>query len=145
MAVVEFYDTGFEPEIPLTYSVITARHNGKWIYVRHNNRNTWEIPGGHIEEGENSDEAAARELSEETGALEFVIVSVATYSVLESGKKGYGRLYMANVHKLGKVPDVSEIEEIRLQDGMPDNLTYPEIQPLLFEKVLEFLTTKQAN
>jgi 8-oxo-dGTP diphosphatase len=142
MVEVNFYEPSFEPEIHLTYSVITARYDGKWIYVRHNNRNTWEIPGGHIEEGENSDEAAARELAEETGAIEFVIVCVATYSVTEDTKKGYGRLYLAYVHKLGNVPDVSEIAEIRLQEDMPDNLTYPEIQPFLFEKVIEFLTTK---
>lgn len=139
MAKVKFYDPDFIPDTGLTYSVITARYRDKWIFVRHQNRNTWEIPGGHIEKDENSDEAARRELSEETGAFVFEIECVATYSVYENGREGFGRLYYADIHILDQFPDVSEIAEIKFLDGMPDDLTYPEIQPHLFKKVVDFL------
>ena len=53
--------------VKLKYSVIAAQYRGKWIFCRHKARTTWEIPGGHIEPGETSDQAAFRELWEETG------------------------------------------------------------------------------
>ena len=55
-----------------------------------------------------------------------------------NGHTGFGRLYHAEVIRLGEVPDISEIAEIMLFDRMPGNLTYPEIQPALFRHVLGF-------
>jgi 8-oxo-dGTP diphosphatase len=107
--------------------------------VRHQDRTTWEIPGGHIEAGETSFEAAGRELREETGALKFSLVCIATYSVTIDGKTGWGRLYIAEVFEIGPIPDISEIAEIDLMDYLPDNLTHPDIQPHLFNKTIEFL------
>jgi 8-oxo-dGTP diphosphatase len=49
MAIVSFHDILFEPSKGLIYSVIAARYAGKWIFVKHHDRLTWEIPGGHIE------------------------------------------------------------------------------------------------
>jgi 8-oxo-dGTP diphosphatase len=109
------------------------------MFVRHHKRTTWEIAGGHIEENETPDEAAGRELMEETGAVDFKMECVSTYSVLKNGSKGYGRIYFAEVLKLGPIPDVSEIREVKMMDVLPENLTYPDIQPELFEKVLVHL------
>ena len=139
MTTVRFYDPAFVPPGRLTYSVISARFNGKWIFVRHRTRITWEIAGGHIEDHESPGEAAFREAMEETGAREFSLDCVATYSVEKDGTTGYGRLYFAEVTKLGDIPDVSEIAERKLSGHLPENLTYPDIQPLLFRKTIEFL------
>jgi len=137
MTTVRFFNPSYDPDDPLTYSVVTARYRRQWILVRHHKRTTWEIPGGHIEPGETADEAASRELMEETGAVDFEIECVATYSVLKNGETGYGRLYFAEVTSIGPVPDTSEIAEIRLMDSLPENLTHPDIQPLLFKRILE--------
>ena len=139
MTEVNFYDPTFEPDTKLTYSVISARYNEKWIFVRHNKRTTWEIAGGHIEMGETSFEAAGRELMEETGALKFSLVCITTYSVTKDGETGWGRLYLADVTELGPIPDLSEIAEVTFLDRLPDNPTHPDIQPHLFRKTLEFL------
>jgi 8-oxo-dGTP diphosphatase len=139
MAQVKFYDPLFEPASKLTYSVMPARFKNRWIFVRHNDRTTFEIPGGHIEPGETSYEAACRELIEETGALRFTIECIATYSVIKDSLTGWGRLYIAEVSELGSILDISEIAEVILLDHLPENLTHPDIQPALFEKALEFM------
>lgn len=139
MTEVKFYDPFYEPEVKLTYSVISAKFEKNWIFVRHQKRTTWEIAGGHIEEGESSWEAAGRELMEETGALKFDLVCIATYSVKKDGETGWGRLYLADVTEMGPIPDMSEIAEIVLRDTVPENLTHPDIQPHLFKRTIGYI------
>jgi RimJ/RimL family protein N-acetyltransferase len=111
----------------LKYVVIVAKYQNKLIMVRHRDRTTYEIPGGHIEALELPDEAAKRELFEETGAVAYEIEAIGDYSVGES----YGRLYTANITKLGKLPE-SEIAEVtNLNDNM--TWTYDKIQPYLIQ------------
>ncbi len=145
MITVRFHDPFFLPSGGLIYSVIAAQFDGHWIFVRHHDRLTWEIAGGHIERNESPDDAARREFMEETGAMEFSLDCVATYSVEKDGTTGYGRLFFAEVSEFGKLPDNSEIAETALMDNLPGNLTYPDIQPHLFRKVSEFLKAKDRN
>ena len=141
MTRVNFYDPLFVPDSKLTYSVISARYEDNWIFVRHQKRSTLEIAGGHIETGETSFEAAGRELMEETGAMKFNLACIATYSVTMNGETGWGRLYFAEVFEIGPIPDISEIAEIVLMDHLPENLTHPDIQPHLFWKTVEYFTS----
>ena len=55
----------------LKFVVIVSRYQNKWIFCKHKQRDTYEIPGGHREAGETILEAAKRELYEETGAIKF--------------------------------------------------------------------------
>jgi 8-oxo-dGTP diphosphatase len=79
---------------------------------------------------------------EETGAMEFSLYCVATYSVEKNGSTGFGRLYFAEVVRLGIIPDSSEISEAVPAYDIPENLTWPDIQPHLFKKVIDFLEQK---
>lgn len=143
MTEVNFYEPSFKPPTVLTYSVISAKYDGKWVFVRHHLRSTFEIAGGHIEKGETSLEAASRELMEETGALVFSIECIATYSVTKDGSTGWGRLYIAWITEIGLLPDISEIAEVIFSDHFPDHNTHPDIQPFLFRKTLEYLKSKR--
>jgi 8-oxo-dGTP diphosphatase len=143
MTEVNFYDPFLDPGVKLTYSVISARYKDKWLFVRHHKRSTYEIAGGHIEEGESPDEAASRELEEETGATRFNIVCISTYSVNKDGETGWGRLYFAEILEMGPIPDISEIQEVVMLDSIPDHPTHPDIQPHLFRRTLEFLNGDQ--
>ena len=131
---IEFYELGKVDEENLKFAVISAVYQGKWIYVKHKQRKSWEIPGGHRETGESIENTAKRELFEETGAKKFNIIPVCDYSMNVKGKL-YGRLFVSEVSEIGDLP-ISEISEIKLFDGLPENLTYPEIQPLLYKKTL---------
>lgn len=133
MITIGFY-TDSPPEELFKFAVIAARYNGIWIFCRHGSRDTYEIPGGHREEGENIDETARRELYEETGAVEFDLSPITAYGVTIDGETTYGKLFFAEIKTLGELPR-SEIAEIMFEDDLPINLTYPEIQPMLFEKV----------
>ena len=144
MTQVNFYAPHYIPDSRLTYSVISARFDSRWIFVRHQMRSTWEIAGGHIEPGETSLEAAGRELMEETGARKFTLECIATYSVTIDGEIGWGRLYLANVTDIGPIPDISEIAEAMLSYHVPENLTHPDIQPHLFRKTVDYLDLKTS-
>ena len=145
VTTVSFYDAQFMPGRRLTYSVIASLFGDRWIFVRHCDRTTWEIPGGHIEDGESPSDAAGRELMEETGAEQFELHCVATYSVEKEGRIGFGRLFYAKVSLMGQIPDKSEIAEVQLMDHLPEYLTYPDIQPILFARALEYLKEKGTS
>jgi 8-oxo-dGTP diphosphatase len=137
---VNIYDSADDDSL-LKFAVIGARHDGKWLFCRHKERTTWEIPGGHREPGETIRQTAARELSEETGALEFSLEPLCAYSVTganranEAGGEAFGMLFLADVATFtGKLDN--EISETALLDELPSELTYPEIQPVLFEKLV---------
>ena len=115
----------------LTYVVMGARYLGKWIFVRHRERLSWELPAGHIEPGEEPDKAAVRELYEEAGVINSSLKVVSDYSVTLDRKLAFGRLYYAEVKEMELLPD-HEIEEIIFSSELPSHLTYPEVQTLLF-------------
>lgn len=75
---------------------------------------------------------------EETGAEDFKIIPVFDYSVEIEDKVSYGRVFYSEIYKFGVLPNL-EIGEIKVFKNLPIELTYPQIQPLLFEKVLKIL------
>ncbi|MEX0987014.1 MAG: NUDIX domain-containing protein [Bacteroidales bacterium] len=109
----------------LTYVVIGAREMEHWIFVRHQERDSWELPAGHIEEHESADEAAKRELYEETGTVRSDLRALYDYSIEIGGQTFIGRIFFADVTQRGPLP-VSEIAEIMISKTSPQPATYPE-------------------
>ena len=50
MLEVKFYDT--VDDSLLKFAVIISLSNGKWVFCKHKERDTYEAPGGHREIGE---------------------------------------------------------------------------------------------
>lgn len=136
MTKVQFYDRADDRK--LKFAVIVTKTNGHWVFCKHKDRNTLEVPGGHREPGEDILATAKRELYEETGAVDFSIEPVCVYSVTASGnfdgQETFGMLFYADVKAFEKELH-SEIERIVIQDDLPKAWTYPEIQPLLMQEV----------
>ena len=130
----------------LKFAVIIAKHSGKFVFCKHKERETYEIPGGHRESGEEIEYTARRELYEETGAVDFIIEPVCFYSVIgknrvnKEGNETFGMLFFAEIKKFEHELH-NEIERVDLFDNIPENLTYPDIQPILID---EFLRRKNG-
>lgn len=59
-------------------ATIICKRDGRILYVR-KPKSRWALPGGKIEDGETPAQAAARELSEETGLRDLDLVYLSEY------------------------------------------------------------------
>ncbi|MCH4285864.1 MULTISPECIES: NUDIX hydrolase [Bacillota] len=137
MIEVKFYDN--VDDRLLKFAVIISKSNGQWIFCKHKDRNTYEVPGGHREKNELILDTAKRELKEETGAVDFTMKPICVYSVKGKTRvnenvndETFGMLYYADIYSFEEIH--SEIEKIILIDDLVKDWTYPFIQPKLIEE-----------
>lgn len=138
MIEVKFYDE--VNDALLRFAVIISKKGGKWVFCKHRNRETYEIPGGHREKGESILDTAKRELYEETGAVEYNLKPVCVYSVLRKdsiesndGNESFGMLYFADILSFERELHY-DIERILITEQLVKDWTYPFIQPKLIEE-----------
>lgn len=124
----------------LKFAVIIAKTDGKWVFCKHKERDTYEVPGGHREADETILETAKRELYEETGAINFDIKPICVYSVKGKTRinehiddESFGMLFVADIFAFEQNLH-SEIEKILITEHLVENWTYPLIQPKLLEE-----------
>jgi 8-oxo-dGTP diphosphatase len=104
---------------PFVY--VIAFSGDEFVMVRHRKR-AWEMPGGRVEPGETMDLAASREFSEETG----MTLEPIGHIEIEGGKVVVGL-----AHARSSSPTLSdEISEARLFSGLPEELSFPEVEYL---------------
>lgn len=81
--------------------------NGK-VWLRKNERNEWELPGGKLDQGEQPEQTAVREMREELGfATEVVdIIQSYLYTIKSSNDESRGVLVVSYLCKIvGKTGD----------------------------------------
>lgn len=117
------------------FVVVVSEYRGKIMLSRHRERDTWENQGGHIEPGETAEDAARRELFEESGARRFTLAPVCDYYGYNDAAHSNGSVFFARIFEMGDMPD-SEMAETGFFDVLPEELTYPNVIPKLVEEAL---------
>ena len=130
MLEVKIFDLGYCKNEELTRVVCVSKYKDKYVFSYNKKRNGWEIPGGHIEEGETWEEAAKREMYEETGAIKINVEPICVYKI-----STFGLLCYCEILELEELPKESEMVKIMFSDSLPDNLTFPESFKIYFETV----------
>ena len=138
MMEVKLFNLGYCNENEYTRVICVCRYQGKFVFSYNRKRDGFEIPGGHIEEGENWKKACIREIYEETGGIIKEIKPICVYKI-----NSFGMLCFVELEKLEDLPKEFEMEKIILSDSLPDNLTFKESHTLFFNKVLNEIKHKK--
>ena len=140
MLKIETYPLGYCKESEYTRVVCVSEYKGKFVFSYNKKRKGWEIPGGHIEDGETWEEAAKREMYEETGATKIEIESVCVYKI-----NSYALLCFCKIIEMEEISKEYEMEKVMLCDNLPQNLTFPEAYTLYFDIVKRYIDNKDRE
>lgn len=102
---LSFKENAFEVEPK--HILIICRHKDEWLLTHHKQRGL-EFPGGKVEEGETLEEAARREVMEETGGILENIVSIGEYQVSNEKGSFVKRIYYGEAETILKKEDYLE-------------------------------------
>ena len=131
MLEVKLYDLGYCDEKEYTRVVCVSKYKDKYVFSYNKKREGWEIPGGHIEEGETWQEAAKREMYEETGATKINVTPISVYKI-----STYALLCYCEIEEIEELPNY-EMEKILFSETLPENLSFPDSHKLFFDTVLK--------
>lgn len=100
---------------------VICNYQNKWLLTKHKDRGM-EFPGGKVEEGEVAEQAAIREVKEETGGVISKLDYVGQYYVSGKGGNVIKNVYYAIVDKLIDQPTYFETHGPVLLEKVPDNV-----------------------
>ena len=105
-----------DAHIPLTFAVVAAKHQDRYLLLYTNERENWEFPGGGIEPGESPHDCAARELFEETGQTCGTLMFKGLFKLCfqPSGRMEYAALYTTTLSEIAAFMPNDEAERILL-------------------------------
>ena len=130
MFEIELYDLGTCKEEELTRVICVSKYKDKYVFSYNKKRKGWEIPGGHIEENETWEEAARREMYEETGATKINVEPICLYKI-----SSFGMLCYCEILEIEELPKEYEMEKIMFSNKLPKDLTFKESSKIFFETV----------
>ncbi len=111
---------------------VICRFKDQWLLTRHPRRG-WEFPGGKVEEGETPEEAAIREVNEETGAFVGSIRYVGQYRV--DGRSGtiIKNVYYAEIREIKAKNDYMETDGPVFIHTLPSDIRTNEVYSFMMK------------
>jgi 8-oxo-dGTP diphosphatase len=106
-------------------------HNGAVLVVRNRGEETWDLPGGHINDGEKPDDGIRREVEEETGLVIKKLqpfVADTFIHALGNHDSHFVLIYLTEAETDRIVPQDNELEEWRwiTKDELDSVRLFPE-------------------
>ena len=100
----------FEPESfseVTKHVIVICEYENNWLLTNHKKRG-WEFPGGKVEGSETLEEAAKREVWEETGGVLNDLIPIGTYKVIEPEGAFIKKVFLGKVDQLVESRDYME-------------------------------------
>lgn len=112
---------------PLTWAMVVIKKHDRYLLMHNSNRLQWECPGGGIETGETVEEAAIREVMEESSQR---VINLKCHGVFKlylkpKDRSEYGALYSGTIETLQPFIVNNESDRItlwHLDDLLDDRL-----------------------
>lgn len=131
-SVLSIAESDLHSVAPVTFSLVIARSEQRFLLIFNRRRKMWELPGGMIDPHESPRQCAERELTEETGQS---VVSLRCLGAIElatgvnhadtRSPVEYGALFCGDVTARDAVVENEEVEEISFftGDSLPPNVS----------------------
>ena len=96
------------------------------LFCKWQDNDIWTLPGGRLEPAETAEEAAHRELLEETGATLKDLKVLCYIHCFMFNTEYWGIAYLGEIEALGSPLDLNEVSEASLFSHLPENPTKSE-------------------